>query len=96
MIVVANWRLDSAKSSAAMLQEEKTARMSHMLRIAGARYAGSHAVHTYIPQVGYQFCIFDMLYVRRENTVRRSSTAKTMKIKPTISERENKSPSPLI
>ena len=34
MIVVANWRLDNAKSPAAMLQE-KTARTPHTLRIAG-------------------------------------------------------------
>ena len=51
--VVATWRLDNAKSPAAMLQG-KTARTPHTLRVAGvfARYARSHAVRTYIPQVG--------------------------------------------
>ena len=54
MTAVANWRLDNAKSLAAMLQE-KTARTPHTLRVAGARYARSHAARTYIPQVG---CLF--------------------------------------
>ena len=34
LIVVANWRLDSAKSPAAMLQE-KTAQTPHTLRLPG-------------------------------------------------------------
>ena len=53
MKAVANWRLDNAKSPTAMLQE-RTARTPHTLRVAGgfARYARSHAVRTYIPQVG--------------------------------------------
>ena len=55
--VVANWRLDNAKSPAAMLQE-KTARAPHTLRVAGgcracvSLYARSHAVRTHIPEVG--------------------------------------------
>ena len=54
---VANWRLDIAKSPAAMLQE-KTARTPCTLRFAGgcrtyvALNARSHAVRTYIPEVG--------------------------------------------
>ena len=46
--VVANWRLDNAKSPAAMLQE-KTARTPHTLRVAGGstRHARSHAVRIY-------------------------------------------------
>ena len=66
MIIVAHWRLGNARSPAAMLQE-KTARTPHTLRVAGgsARYARSHAVRTHIPQVGYLFSSFDMLYVRK-------------------------------
>ena len=44
MIVVANWRLDNAKSPAVVLQE-KTDRTPHTLRIAG-RIAGD--CHTYV------------------------------------------------
>ena len=46
-IVVANWRLDIAKSPAAMLKETK-AWTPHMLRAPGgsATYARSHAVRT--------------------------------------------------
>ena len=53
VLIVSNWRLDNTKSPAAMLQE-KTARTPHTLRVAGgsARYARSHAVRAYIPQVG--------------------------------------------
>ena len=92
MIVVANWRLDNAKSPAAMLQE-KTARTPHTLRVADV-------VRTYIPQVGYLFSSFDLLYVytrmhERESTARHSSTAKTMKMKLKI-RKEKKSPSPLV
>ena len=52
MIVVANWRLDNAKSPANMLQEKKVP-TPHTLRVAGgsAGCARSHAVRTYIPQV---------------------------------------------
>ena len=53
MKVLANWRLDNAKSLAAMLHE-KTVRTPHTARVAGgfARYPRSHAVRAYIPQVG--------------------------------------------
>ena len=77
MIVIANWRLDNAKSPAAMLQA-KTARTPHTNRSDGT-YTRSHAVRTYIPQVGYLFSSLDMLYVctciyeERESTARHSS-----------------------
>ena len=64
IIVVANWRLDNAKSPAAMLQE-KTARTPHTLRLPGG-------CRTYIPQVRYLFSFFDMMYVRK---TRKHSTA---------------------
>ena len=57
ILIVANWRLDNAKRPAAMLLE-KTSRTPHTLRVAGgcrtyvALYARSHAVFTYIPEVG--------------------------------------------
>ena len=54
VIVVVNWRLDIAKSPAAML-EEKAARKPHTLRVADV-------VRTYIPQVGYLFSSFDTSY----------------------------------
>ena len=55
-----------------MLQE-KIAWTPYTLRVAGgsARYARSHAVRTYIPQIGYLFSCLDMLYVR----TRKHSTA---------------------
>ena len=60
-IVVANWRLDNAKSPTAMLQA-KTARTPHTNSSDGT-YTRSHAVRTYIPQVGYLFSSLDMLAV---------------------------------
>ena len=84
VIVVANWRLDNAKSPAAMLQE-KTARKPHTIRVADA-------VRTYIPQGGYLFSSFGTWYALRlyshvrKRKHRHSSTAKTMKMKPIFSE----------
>ena len=48
LLVVANWRLNTAKSPAAVLQEE-TARAPYTLRVASgsARYARSHVVRTH-------------------------------------------------
>ena len=72
-VFVLNWRLDNAKSPAAMLRE-KTARTPHTLRVAGgsARYARSHAVRRYIPQMGDNFLfMICLLYVRE----RKQSTA---------------------
>ena len=57
VIVVANCRLDNAKSPAAMLQE-KTARKSQTLRVADV-------VRTDIPQVGYIFYSCDTWYALR-------------------------------
>ena len=54
VIVVANWRIDDAKSPDAMLQEE-TARKPHTLRVADV-------VRTYITQVECLFCPFDTWY----------------------------------
>ena len=45
MIVVANWRLDNAKSPADMLQE-KTGRKAHTLRDAGGSLTCRTYVHT--------------------------------------------------
>ena len=50
----ANWRLDNAKSPAAMLQEKPTQK-PHMLPVADV-------VRTYIPQVAYLFSSFDTWY----------------------------------
>ena len=67
-IIVANWRLDIAKSPAFMLQK-KTAGTPYTLRFAGRcrtrvpLYARSHAVRAYISEVGYSFSSFDMLAV---------------------------------
>ena len=55
VIAVATWRLDNAKSPAAMLQE-KTAREPQTLRVADV-------VRTYIAQVGYLFSSYDTWYV---------------------------------
>ena len=76
---------------------EKTARAPHTLRVAddSARCARSHIERTYIPQVGYLFSCFDMVYVctrmpERESTARHSSTSKTMKMKPKLSKKKKK------
>ena len=50
VIVVANWRLDNAKSPAAMLQE-KTARKPHTLRVADV-------VRTYVQPPGRVLLFF--------------------------------------
>ena len=79
VIVVANWRLDNAKSPGAMLQE-KAAWKPHTFRVADV-------VRAYIPQVGYFLLLIHvMLYFgtrmyERESTARHSSTAKTIKMK---------------
>ena len=97
MIVDANWRLDNARSPVVMLQE-KTARTPYTLRVAGgtARDARSHAVRTYIPQIGRLFSSCDMLYVRiRKHSTAQHHRKKKMKVIPKIPERKKKSPSPL-
>ena len=98
-IVVTHCRLDNAKSPTAMLQE-KTARTPHTFRIAGgsALYARSHAVRTYIPQVGYLllFLMLSNCCMKRENTARHSSiAAKTVKMKQNFGKKK-KSPSPRV
>ena len=96
VIVVANWRLDNAKSPTAMLQE-KTARKPQTLRVADV-------VRTYIPQVGYLFSCFDTWYAlclysyvrKRKHSTAQQFTAKTMNMKPKISERKIPVPSCVI
>ena len=97
-IVVANWRLDNAKSPAAMIQE-KTARTPHTLCVAGgsARYPRSHAVRTYIPQVGHLFSSFDMLYVwKRKHSTAQQHRKNNVNETEKFGKKKNPPPSHLI
>ena len=96
MIVVLNWRLDNAKSPAAMLQE-KTARTP--LRIAGgsARYARSHAVRTYIPHVRYPFLLLIcLLYTRKRKHSTEQQHRKNNENETEIFGKKEKYPSPYV
>ena len=72
VFVIANRRLDIAKSPAATLQE-KTPRTPHTLRVAGGstRYARSRVVRTYPQDVGYLLSSFDMVCVCLYSYVRK-------------------------
>ena len=100
--MVANWRLDKCRESpAAMLQDEtaRTPGTPHTLRVRGgsARYARSHVVRAYIPQIGYIFSFSNMLAAcmyETESTAPHSSTAKTMQIKLKTLERKQRNAPP--
>ena len=99
MIAVANWRLDKAKSPAAMLQE-KTGRTPRTLRDGSARYTRSHAVRTYIhtyPRWWYLFPSFDMLAVCKKENAQHGTAApqKQQKYNRKIW-KERKKPRPLM
>ena len=100
LIVIANRRLDNAKSPAAMLQE-KTAPTSartphHTIRVADV-------VRTYIPQIGYYCCTyfpiqifsFFVLVCTKNAEAQHGTRAKPMKMKPK-SPKQKTSLSPLV